>query len=93
MLKQHHDSGLYQLLLSLETRPKDLLHVLELVTIKKPVSSLDFCYAGESDTITVQECISICSMVAAYDAGTTRANEMLISKLVNMTLYKLTVYV
>ena len=25
----------------------------------------------------MQECVSICAMVAAYDSGTTRANEML----------------
>ena len=25
----------------------------------------------------LQECVSICAMVAAYDSGTTRANEML----------------
>ena len=43
----------------------------------KPIVSLDFCYTGESEAITVQECISVCAMIAAYDSGTTRANEML----------------
>ena len=99
------------------------------VRMKRPISSLDFCYSGETETISVQvkiliflqhviivlaflcmywtcrgwwqykkvcfcsrekvffcghhhfkflqECVSICAMVAAYDSGTTRANEML----------------
>ena len=45
--------------------------------MRKPIVSLDFCYTGESENITVQECISVCSMIAAYDSGTSRANEML----------------
>ena len=69
--------ALYKLILSLETPSKDLLHVMELVKMQKPIVSLDFCYTGETENITVQECISVCSMIAAYDSGTTRANEML----------------
>ena len=69
--------ALYKLILSLESPAKDLLHVMELVKMPKPIVSLDFCYTGESENITVQECISVCSMIAAYDSGTTRANEML----------------
>ena len=65
--------------------------------MKRPITSLDFCYSGETETVSVQvlfktqenlktcnfgfvklqECVSICAMVAAYDSGTTRANEML----------------
>ena len=68
-----------------------------LTRMKRPITSLDFCYSGESETVSVQvfhqnllqdfrkrvenskfqECVSICAMVAAYDSGTTRANEML----------------
>jgi hypothetical protein len=69
--------GLYQLLLSLSRPSRDLLHVMELVKMKRPISSLDFCYSGEAETVSVQECISICAMVTAYDNGTVRANEML----------------
>ena len=69
--------ALYKLILSLESNSKDLLHVMELVKMPKPLVSLDFTYAGESENITVQECISVCSMIASYDSGTTRANEML----------------
>ena len=29
------------------------------------------------EQMKLQECVSICAMVAAYDSGTTRANEML----------------
>ena len=45
--------------------------------MKKPMLSLDFCYSGETEIITVQECISICAMVGSYNSGTTRANAML----------------
>ena len=69
--------ALYQLLLSLQRQPRDLLHVMELVKMKRPISSLDFCYSGEAETISVQECISICAMVGAYDSGSIRTNEML----------------
>ncbi|XP_023345789.1 protein unc-80 homolog [Eurytemora carolleeae] len=72
-----HPRGLYQLVQSLERPANDILQVMELVKMKKPLSSLDFCYNGEGESINVQECISICGMVAAYDSGTTRANEML----------------
>ena len=69
--------AVYKLILSLESPTKDLLHVMELVKMPKPLVSLDFCYTGEKENITVQECISVCSMIAAYDSGTTRANQML----------------
>ena len=78
----------------------DFIQCTMLTRMKRPITSLDFCYSGESETVSVQvfhqnllqdfrkrvknskfpkfqECVSICAMVAAYDSGTTRANEML----------------
>ena len=37
----------------------------ELIKMRKPLESLDFCYIGESENITMQECISVCGMIAA----------------------------
>ena len=53
------------------------LHIMELVRMKKPLTALDFCYQGEPDNITMQECISLCVLVVAYDSGTKRARQML----------------
>ena len=32
----------------------------------------DFCYTGDVEHISVQECVAVCAMVAAYDSGTKR---------------------
>lgn len=45
--------------------------------MKKPLVALDFCYQGESEHISVLECISLCVLVVAYDSATKRAREML----------------
>lgn len=68
---------LYKLLCSLHNTSPDVLHVMELVKMKKPLTALDFCYQGESEHISVLECISLCVLVVAYDSGTKRAREML----------------
>ena len=68
---------LYKLLCSLSESQKDLLHIMELVRIKKPLTALDFCYQGEPETISILECISLCVLVVAYDSGTKRARQML----------------
>ena len=68
---------LYRLLCSLGRNIPDLLHIMELVKLKKPISALDFCYQGDPENITVLECISLCVLVVAYDSGTRRAREML----------------
>ena len=68
---------MYKLLCSLRGGTPDLLHVMELVKMKKPLTALDFCYQGESEHISVLECISLCVLVIAYDSGTRRAREML----------------
>ncbi len=31
----------------------DMIKVMELVKMKKPLSALDFCYSGETDTISI----------------------------------------
>ena len=64
--------ALYKLVLSLEHNTPDVINVLELVKMKKPLVSLDFCYTGEGEHISVQDCVGICAMVAAYDSGTPR---------------------
>lgn len=68
---------LYKLLRSLSRNNPDLLHIMELVKLKKPLSALDFCYQGDPENISVLECISLCVLVVAYDSGTRRAREML----------------
>ena len=68
---------LYKLLCSLNTSSYDILHVMELVKMKKPITALDFCYQGEPESISVLECISLCVLVIAYDSGTMRARQML----------------
>lgn len=70
-------SALYRLVRSLERSSPDLLSVLELVKMRKPLVSLDFCYAGDRECISLQDCISVCGMVAAYDSGTARANQVI----------------
>ncbi len=67
----------YRLLSSLGRTGPDLLHVMELVKLKKPIQALDFCYQGDPENISVLECISLCVLVVAYDSGTRRAREML----------------
>ena len=65
-------AALYRLVLSLERHTPDVINMLELVKMKKPLVSLDFCYTGEAEMISVHECIAVCAMVAAYDSGTPR---------------------
>ena len=65
-------TALYKLILSLEQNTTDVINVLELVKMKKPLASLDFCYTGDQEHITVQDCVSVCAMVAAYDSGSPR---------------------
>ena len=38
---------LYKLLCSLSEKRRDLLHIMELVKMKKPLTALDFCYQGK----------------------------------------------
>ena len=45
----------------------------------------DFCYTGDVEHISVQECVAVCAMVAAYDSGTTRLEAS------HILLYPLTV--
>ena len=66
-----------KLLCTLNEGHKDLLHIMELVRMKKPLTALDFCYQGEPENITILECISLCVLVVAYDSGTKRARQML----------------
>ena len=69
---------LYKLLCTLgESNHKDLLHIMELVRMKKPLKALDFCYQEEPENITILECISLAVLVVAYDSGTKRARQML----------------
>ena len=55
-------AGLYQLLLSLQRPSRDLLHMMELVKMVRPISSLDFCYTGETETITVQASLPLLTL-------------------------------
>ncbi len=75
--RQVQPKYLYKLLCSLRTNSPDLLHIMELVKLKKPLTALDFCYQGDPEHISVLECISLCVLVIAYDSGTRRAREML----------------
>lgn len=76
-LPQVQPKYLYKLLCSLSSSSYDILHVMELVKMKKPITALDFCYQGEPESISVLECISLCVLVIAYDSGTMRARQML----------------
>ena len=66
-------TALYKLILSLEVNTPDVINVLELVKMRKPLVSLDFCYTGDQEHISVQDCVSVCAMVAAYDSGSPRS--------------------
>ncbi len=44
---------LYKLLLSMNNNQRDLLHIMELVKMKKPLTALDFCYQGDPESISV----------------------------------------
>uniref|UniRef100_A0A8D8LFR6 Protein unc-80 homolog n=1 Tax=Cacopsylla melanoneura TaxID=428564 RepID=A0A8D8LFR6_9HEMI len=69
---------LFNLLLSLETPSPDPLNIGELVKEEKPLKAIDFCYHDENEMVTVLDCISLCVMVVAYAAESTRAYQMLV---------------
>ncbi|XP_063984989.1 protein unc-80 homolog isoform X3 [Diachasmimorpha longicaudata] len=69
---------LFNLLLSLETPSPDPLNIGELVKEEKPLKAIDFCYHDENEMVTVLDCISLCVMVIAYAADSTRGQQMLI---------------
>ena len=63
-LSQIQPKYFYKLLCSLSENRKDILHVMELVRMKKPLVALDFCYQGDPENISVLECMSLCVLVA-----------------------------
>ncbi|XP_066978451.1 protein unc-80 homolog isoform X1 [Macrobrachium rosenbergii] len=68
---------LFDLLLSLERNHEDPVHILDLLTIDKPLKALDFCYHEESDTVTLLEAVDMCVTVVAYSADSKRGHQML----------------
>jgi len=63
----------------LETASSDPIHISELIKEEKPLQAVDFCYQDEDDTITIQDCISLCVMVIAFSPETLRSYQMLVS--------------
>ena len=61
---------LFKLIKSLDLPSKDILNVMEFIKMPKPLVSLDFCYAGECDEISIEECFSTCSLTTSYDSAT-----------------------
>ncbi|XP_071534011.1 protein unc-80 homolog isoform X8 [Panulirus ornatus] len=68
---------LFDLLLSLERHHEDPLHILDLVTVEKPLRALDFCYHEESDSVSLLEAVDMCVTVVAYSADSKRGHQML----------------
>ncbi|XP_050528266.1 protein unc-80 homolog isoform X3 [Daktulosphaira vitifoliae] len=68
----------FKLILSLETPSPDPIHISELIKEEKPLQAVDFCYQDEDDTITVQDCTSLCVMVIAFSPETLRSYQMLL---------------
>ncbi|XP_050693714.1 protein unc-80 homolog isoform X3 [Eriocheir sinensis] len=68
---------LFDVLLSLERHHDDPLHILDLVTVDKPLRALDFCYHEESDSVTLLEAVDMCVTVVAYSADSRRGHQML----------------
>lgn len=65
-------------MISLERVAADPLHILDLVTIEKPLKALDFCYNGENDTINVLDSVSLAVMGASYAVDTSRGHQLLV---------------
>lgn len=65
--------------MSLETASPDPIHISELIKEEQPLKAVDFCYQDEDDTITIQDCISLCVMVVAFSPETLRSYQMLVS--------------
>ncbi|XP_069159541.1 protein unc-80 homolog isoform X1 [Procambarus clarkii] len=68
---------LFDILLSLERHHEDPLHILDLVTVQKPLRALDFCYHEESDSVSLLEAVDMCVTVVAYSADSKRGHQML----------------
>uniref|UniRef100_A0A2S2Q2N9 Protein unc-80 n=1 Tax=Sipha flava TaxID=143950 RepID=A0A2S2Q2N9_9HEMI len=68
----------FKLILSLETASPDPIHISELIKEEKPLQAVDFCYQDEDDTITIQDCISLCVMVISFSPETLRSYQMLL---------------
>ncbi|VVC45096.1 Hypothetical protein CINCED_3A015660 [Cinara cedri] len=68
----------FKLILSLETASPDPIHISELIKEEKPLKAVDFCYQDEDETITIQDCISLCVMVIAFSPETLRSYQMLL---------------
>ncbi|XP_042207937.1 protein unc-80 homolog isoform X3 [Homarus americanus] len=69
---------LFDVLLSLECHHEDPLHILDLVTVDKPLRALDFCYHEETDSVSLLEAVDMCVTVVAYSADSKRGHQMLI---------------
>ncbi|XP_022249198.1 protein unc-80 homolog isoform X2 [Limulus polyphemus] len=67
----------FQLLLSFGQYIVDPLDILGLVKGEKPLRALDFCYQMDPDTLTIQDCISLCVTVVAYAPDSQRGHQML----------------
>ena len=56
---------------------EDPLHILELVTLEKPLTALDFCYIDDSDNLSLLETLDMCITVIAVSADSKRGHQML----------------
>lgn len=74
-------------MLSLETASPDPIHISELIKEEKPLKAVDFCYQDEDETITIQDCISLCVMVIAFSPETLRSYQMLVRILKTIMTY------
>lgn len=68
---------LFDLLQSLEGDTPDILDILELVKVGRPLKSLDFCYGNEDLAFSISESIKLCVTVVAYAPESFRSLQML----------------
>ena len=61
----------------MEKNHEDPFHILELVTMEKPIRALDFCYCDESDNLPLLETLDMCITVIAFSADSKRGHQML----------------
>lgn len=67
----------FQLLQSLASYSNEPMQILDLVQAEKPLRALDFCYAMDTEHISILDTISICVTVIGYQADSQRAFQML----------------
>ena len=68
----------FQLLQSMSSYSNDPMQILDLVQTEKPLRALDFCYAADTEHITILDTISICVTVIGYAADSQRSYQVIL---------------